>query len=160
MLRVTSVCTPCCMLLRAVGSWCAKFKPVKRATCKRTQQLLRPSVEGFKELWGMYNPGQKVLGHNPFLTCFWMEFAANGLYLLINAAGGGGGRGRGQLEMHFLHLKHSVTNILTRTVVNCYILLLHTAYHVERAPMKKPLFNKLSGPCMVQSFRPSIVSVQ
>ena len=86
-----------------------------------------------------------------------MEFAANGQYLLINAAGGGGGD---QLEMHFLHLKHSVTKILTRTVVNCYILLLHTAYHVECAPMKKPLFNKLSGPCMVQSFRPSIVSVQ
>ena len=134
MLRVASVCTPCCMLLRAVGSWCAKFKPVKRATCKRTQQLPASVCTGLQRAVGYVQSWPKGFGTQPIFEL--------------------------ELEMHFLHLKHSVTNILTRTVVNCYILLLHTAYHVERAPMKKPLFNKLSGPCMVQSFRPSIVSVQ
>lgn len=53
-----------------------------------------------------------------------MEFAANRGYLLINTAGGGGDREGVQLEMHFLHLKHSVTNILTRIVVKCYIPLI------------------------------------
>ena len=33
-----------------------------------------------------YNPGQKGLGHLPFLTWFCMEFAANLRYTLINTA--------------------------------------------------------------------------
>ena len=57
MLRVASVCTPCCMLLRVAQS----LKPVKLlATWKRTQQLtallgqqcwelLRPFTPGFKQ---------------------------------------------------------------------------------------------------------------
>ena len=116
----------CCCVLLVVGAQSLNPSNVLRA--KGRNNSLRPSVQDFKELWGMYNPGQKVLGHNPFLTCFLMEFAANGQYLLINAAGGGGGRGGGggggQLEMHFLLLKHSVPNILTRIVVKCYIPLI------------------------------------
>ena len=107
----------CCCVLLVVGAQSLNPSNVLRA--KGRNNSLRPSVQDFKELWGMYNPGQKVLGYNPFLTCFWMEFAANGQYLLINAAGGGG-----QLEMHFLLVKHSVPNILTRIVVKCYIPLI------------------------------------
>ena len=51
-----------------------------------------------------------------------MELVANRQYLLTNTAGRGGGGG--ELEMHFLHLKHSVPNILTRIVVKCYIPLI------------------------------------
>ena len=43
MLYVTSVCTPCCMLLHVVGSCCAKFE-TGQATCKRTQQLSTPTT--------------------------------------------------------------------------------------------------------------------
>ena len=82
-----------CSVLLVVGAQSLNPSNVLRARGRNNS--LRPSVQGFKELWGMYNPGQKVLGHNPFLTCFWMEFAANGQYLLINAAGVGGGGGVG-----------------------------------------------------------------
>ena len=34
----------------------------------------------------VYNPGQKVLGHLTFFTCFCMEFAANLQYTLLNTA--------------------------------------------------------------------------
>ena len=36
--------------------------------------------------YSTYNPGRKVLGHPPFSTCFYMEFAANLQYTLINTA--------------------------------------------------------------------------
>ena len=47
MLHVASACTPRCMLLRVVGSCCAKFESSQifsYYTCKRTQQL--PTILG------------------------------------------------------------------------------------------------------------------
>ena len=158
MLHVASVWTPCCMLLRVVGSCCTQsLKQVKLARCKRTQQLPASVCTGLQRVVGCVQSWPKGFGTQPLFDVFLNGICCKRAILTHKRGWGGGGD---QLEMHFLHLKHSVTNILTRTVVNCYILLLHTAYHVERAPMKKPLFNKLSGPWMVQSFRPSIVSVQ
>ena len=55
MLRVASICTPCCMLLRVVkGVVVQNLKPVDLlATCKRTQQ--RPTLLG-QQWWELLHP--------------------------------------------------------------------------------------------------------
>ena len=63
MLRVASVCTPCCMLLGVVAQ---SLKPIKLlATCKRTQQpptMLRPFAQGF--MVNSYSVFQASFGNN------------------------------------------------------------------------------------------------
>ena len=128
MLRVASVCTPCCMLLRAVGSWCAKFKPVKRATCKRAQQLPASVCTGLQRAVGYVQSWPKGFGTQPLFDVFFNGICSKRAILTHKRGRGrggrGGGEGGGQLEMHFLLLKHSVPNILTRIVVKCYIPLI------------------------------------
>ena len=122
MLRVASVCTPCCMLLRAVGSCCAKFKPVKRATCKRAQQLPASVCTGLQRAVGYVQSWPKGFGIQPLFDVF-LNGICSKRAILTHKRGWGRGGG-GQLEMHFLLVKHSVPNILTRIVVKCYIPLI------------------------------------
>ena len=64
MLHVASVCTPCCMLLRVVGSWCAKFETGQTLeqtnpnisfvpwSPKLKATMLDPFAQLFQHCWG------------------------------------------------------------------------------------------------------------
>ena len=86
-----SVCTPCCMLLRAVGSWCAKFKPVKRATCKRTQQLPASVCTGLQRAVGYVQSWPKGFGTQPLFEVFLNGICSKRAILTHKRGLGGGG---------------------------------------------------------------------
>ena len=54
MLHVASVCTPCCMLLRFVGSCCAKFEVVQTFSYVQTDAITLNIVR--KQFWELLRP--------------------------------------------------------------------------------------------------------
>ena len=82
----------CCCVLLVVGAQSLNPSNVLRA--KGRNNSLRPSVQDFKELWGMYNPGQKVLGQ-PLFDVFLNGICSKRAILTHKRGRGRGGGGRG-----------------------------------------------------------------
>ena len=69
------------------NSWIQLKSPHRQYYYNYTKQLFYLEKRKLMQIdSGNYNPGEKVLGHLTFFTCFCMEFAAKLWYTLINTA--------------------------------------------------------------------------